>query len=446
MLSKKYEIIRQIAEGGMGSIYLALDKHLERQVIVKTVKENMDRIYRESLIWEKEMLQKLSHPALPVVYDFWEEDDRSFLVMEYIEGVTLSDYVKQYGKVSEQTAIEWGIEVAGVLSFLHGQNPPIIYRDLKPSNLILQSDGKIRLIDFGAATVFNAGILKEPLSVGTPGYSAPEQLKNGEDLVINDIYSLGAVLHELVTGVLGSEAVENKRAVRAYDRGISVRLEQIIETCLSENMEERYQSAEKVKDALLLCKKKSLWKQGWELLCKITVGGVWFMASFSFFMPLIQGIPEAVFPFPFLYRPLCICLIAVSLQMFRSSRRRKKSKLIKVEKSILLTEKKFVGWYLLLAGIGIGSMLMFFCTTDRQLVMAAGNSNSLWVELRDEENRKLLLQEGAVYYPERRVRFDIAKDELPRGRLSFRILAVDEEGEVYESRVFLVEGNERIED
>ncbi len=446
MLSDKYELIGPIAEGGMGCVYLALDKHLERQVVVKVSKEALDNTYRESLILEKEMLQRLSHPALPAVYDFFEEEGRSYLIMEYVDGITLSDYVEQYGKVPEQTAVEWGVELAKVLSFLHGQNPPVVYRDLKPSNIILQSDGKIRLIDFGAATVFSAGFLKEQLAAGTPGYSAPEQLKAGDSPVTSDIYSLGAVLHELVTGILGSKTTGTKRPVREYDRGISAKLEKVIDTCLKEKGEERYQSADRVKDALLLCRQKSGWKRGGELLYKVVVTGLWVMVFFSFFIPLMQGVPENAIPFPFLYRPFTFLSVVVLLQALTGVCRRKKHSLLKVEKSILLTEKKFVGWYLILAVMGVGSVLMLWHAAGAKQVMAAKEVNALWVELRDEENRKLLLQEGAVYQPEKRVRFDIAKDELPRGTLSLRILAIDEEGAVYESRVFLVEGKERAEE
>ena len=446
MLSDKYMLIQPIAEGGMGCVYLALDKHLERRVIVKVSKEALDNTYRESLILEKELLQRLSHPALPAVYDFFEEEGKSYLIMEYVEGTTLSDYMEQYGKVNEQTVVEWGVELAEILSFLHSQNPPIVYRDLKPSNIILQLDGKIRLIDFGTATVYGAGFLKGQLVAGTPGYSAPEQLKAGNNMITCDIYSLGAVLHELVTGISGVKTMETKRPVREYDRGISSRLEQVINICLKEKGEERYQSADRVKEALLFCRRKSVWKRGMEFLYKTLIAGLWIMTFGAFFIPLVQGIPENMVPFPFLYKPLSLLSMAVLFQILSGVIRRKTHSLIKVEKSILLTEKKFVGWYLILAVISIGSALILHHVADIKQVNAAKEVNTFWVELRDEKNRKLLLQEGAVYQPKNRIRFDIAKEELPRGILSLRILAIDEEGEVYESRVFLVEGNERTED
>ena len=451
----KYEVLKLIAEGGMGSVYLVKDLHLNKLAAVKVSKGRMNEAALEgSILQEKEVLKQLSHPALPQIIDFFEEEGNNFLVMEYVEGITLEQYLRKFGKVPPSQALKWGIELTEVLGYLHSQNPPVIYRDLKPANIIVQPDGRLRMIDFGTAFTTTFQPEKEMFLMGTQEYSAPEQWKSRSVGKECDIFALGAVLHELLTGMHPSPCHMERRPVREYDRTIPRELENVIEVCLKKRPSDRYQSMEQVREALSGSGKKRIrgriflgMKKGIGIL-------LWILMGASFFIPLLKGVRETEFPFPFLIQPL-VLLAAAVLYSFRIRGKRKGKQIIKKqEKSIFLTEKKFSGWYV--AGILLlvaANALSAECAvvrkgtvfqwpgTEAVEVAAAEKKEQLWVEMRDEKNRKLLLKDGAVYEPTERVRFDIPCESLPDGKISMQILAVDEAGEIYESRVFLVEGN-----
>ncbi len=208
LLKQRYRILTTVGKGGMGAVYIAEDTQLgNRTVAVKEmsqsglssqeIAEATDNFKREALI-----LAALQHHHLPNIYDHFSDSGRWYLVMTYIKGETLEDYLERSPgkKLPVKEAIEVGIQLCTVLDYLHSQQPPIIFRDLKPSNIMRAPDGHIYLIDFGIARHFKPGQARDTAYFGSAGYASPEQYGRAQTTPRSDIYSLGAVLHQLISG------------------------------------------------------------------------------------------------------------------------------------------------------------------------------------------------------------------------------------------------------
>ena len=207
ILQGRYEILRPLGQGGMSIVYLAADNRLGQvPVAVKKLDATqLGQAHKQSAIdairQEALTLAKLNHPGIARVMDYFSNGDYLYLVMEYVQGETLEEAISRTPRgYDEQHAIDWIGQLAQVLDYLHRQNPPIIFRDLKPSNIMVQPDGKLKLIDFGIARMFKPGKTADTQSLGTPGYAAPEQYGRGQTDTRSDVYSLGVVVHRLLTG------------------------------------------------------------------------------------------------------------------------------------------------------------------------------------------------------------------------------------------------------
>ena len=209
ILHKRYLIIGKLGKGGMGTVYKAEDTLLgNRPVAIKEMSQQdlspqqivdaTDAFKREAL-----MLARLHHPHLPVIHDFFGEQDRWYLVMSFIEGETLEQYQRKtrQARLPLDEVITIGLQLCNVFAYLHAQQPPIIFRDLKPANIMRTPSGELYLIDFGIARHFKAGQAKDTESFGSKGYAAPEQYGHTQTSPQTDIYSLGAVLYQLLTGI-----------------------------------------------------------------------------------------------------------------------------------------------------------------------------------------------------------------------------------------------------
>lgn len=248
------KIIRQLAFGGFSAIYLAQMDGLDMVVLKEAVvPASADPVTKEQAIryLEKEsaMLCALQHPNIAVVKDFFVEDERHYLLLEYINGADLRQFVKQNGVVSSTQVLNWSIDMAEILAYLHGQNPPIIHRDLTPDNIVLQNDGGIKLIDFGAANEF-LGTATGTL-IGKQAYIAPEQLR-GKATLASDLYSLGGTMHFLLTA---QEPVplSVSRPLEINDK-LDKDLSQIIEKLTAYEETERFTSADALKEELVSLK------------------------------------------------------------------------------------------------------------------------------------------------------------------------------------------------
>src|SRR5579862_4698786 len=206
LLLDRYIIVRRVGGGGMGSVYQARDRRLaDRLCAVKEMIELFaDQGQRlkavEDFKREAEVLAQLEHPSIPTIYDYFIENGRYYLVMKWIGGGDLADQMRMKGGiVDELTVTTWGIQIADVLHFIHSQKPPIIYRDLKPANLMLDDkSGRVMLVDFGIARIVRP-TEKGVTAIGTMGYAPPE-LFAGKVEPRSDIYSLGATMFHMVTG------------------------------------------------------------------------------------------------------------------------------------------------------------------------------------------------------------------------------------------------------
>ena len=252
VLAGKYELLEQIGEGGCSIVYLAWDRHIERHVAIKAQKDPKQDDSENILRNEVELLKGLSHPMLPTVYDFFRED-RWYLVMEYIDGESLHDFINREGELSEKLSCEWAEQILGLLSYLHGHKPPIIYRDLKPENIIVCKDGSLKVVDFGAAFCVKYDYDSNRLEkmAGTMGYAAPEQLLKGR---LNnaadersDIYNFGATLYHMLTGSIPPVQVRGCLSVRKVNPSLTQGIERIVRKCTATDPSMRYQSVVDIK-------------------------------------------------------------------------------------------------------------------------------------------------------------------------------------------------------
>lgn len=251
VLGGKYEILKKIGQGGMSIVYLAMDIRLNKQWAVKEIKKgkNQDtKTLLKGLQMEANVLKMVDHPALPRIVDILDYNGTVFVVMDYIEGRPLNEVLKSGGAQSQEMVIGWAKELCSALDYLHSMNPPIIYRDMKPSNIMLKPDGKVKLIDFGTAKEFDVESLADTTALGTRGYAAPEQFGDAKGRGIHktdartDIYSLGATLYHIVTGKNPSEPPYLIKPIRTWNPALSSGLEKIIGKCTMSNPEERYQT------------------------------------------------------------------------------------------------------------------------------------------------------------------------------------------------------------
>ena len=194
VIDGKYEILTEIGHGGMSVVYLAMDTHLNKQWAVKEIKKRgkakTDEIVVNSLLAEANLMKRLDHPSLPRIVDIIDNGITIYVVMDYIEGESLDKILGEFGAQPEELVIGWAKQLCDALSYLHSQKPPIIYRDMKPANVMLKPEGNIKIIDFGIAREYKEQNLSDTTVLGTKGYAPPEQY-NGQTDARSDIYALG---------------------------------------------------------------------------------------------------------------------------------------------------------------------------------------------------------------------------------------------------------------
>lgn len=207
LLKQRYRVISQVGKGGFGAVYKAEDIELGNRIVA--VKEMSQRgLSPQELIeatgaFKREalLLANLMHPNLPRIYEHFSETGRWYLVMDFIEGETLEEYLGgKGGRLPVEEVLDIGMQLCTVLDYLHTRQPPVIFRDLKPSNIIRTSTKHLYLIDFGIARHFKMGQAKDTIAFGSPGYAAPEQYGKAQTTPRSDIYSLGAELHQMLSG------------------------------------------------------------------------------------------------------------------------------------------------------------------------------------------------------------------------------------------------------
>jgi serine/threonine-protein kinase len=246
VIDGKYEILTEIGRGGMSVVYLAMDTHLNKQWAVKEIRKKgngkNDEVVVNSLLAEANMMKRLDHPSLPRIVDIIDNGVTIFVVMDYIEGESLDKILAEYGSQPEELVIGWAKQLCDALSYLHSQKPPIIYRDMKPANVMLKPEGNIKIIDFGIAREYKEMSLADTTVLGTKGYAPPEQY-SGQTDARSDIYALGMTMHHLLTGI-DPRTGEAYAPVRMWNPEVSEGMEMIIDKCVQPAAEHRYQNCQ----------------------------------------------------------------------------------------------------------------------------------------------------------------------------------------------------------
>ena len=242
----------------MGAVYLVEDARVfgKRWALKELLDALLSPADRAQAIQqfeiEAKMLVRLSHPNLPAIVDYFSEGGRQYLMMEYIDGETLSTVLtKAASFLPEAQVTAWATQLCDVLAYLHSQKPPVIFRDLKPDNIMLTQAGVIKLIDFGIARSFRQGKAKDTQIMGTPGFAAPEQYGSGQTDARSDIYSLGATLHQLLTRHDPASQPFALPRCRALNSSVSTKMDAVISKATERTPAQRFQTALEMKQALL---------------------------------------------------------------------------------------------------------------------------------------------------------------------------------------------------
>ena len=255
VIDNKYEILKQIGKGGMSTVYLAMDKRLNKQWAVKeinkAVNDKNNEVVVQSLLAEANLMKRLDHPSLPRIVDIIDNGRTIYVIMDYIEGESLDKILNTNGPQPQALVVEWAKQLCDVLSYLHNQKPPIIYRDMKPANIMLKPEGNLKLIDFGIAREYKQNNMTDTVSLGTRGYAAPEQFGGmGQTDARTDIYCLGVTLYHLLTGQNPAEPPYELYPIRQWNPSLSSGLEYIVQKCTQLNPDDRYQNCDELMYAL----------------------------------------------------------------------------------------------------------------------------------------------------------------------------------------------------
>lgn len=241
LFNDKYKILKTIGSGGMGTVYLAENVALGTKWAVKAIPKKDDANF--DLLAEPNILKKLNHPALPRIIDIEQDEKNIYIIEDYIEGTPLDKQLHTKKSFDEATVIEWAKQLCNILYYLHSQKPnPIIYRDMKPSNIIVSADNVVKVIDFGIAREFKKDSGSDTSYMGTRGYAAPEQYGTSQTDARTDIYSLGVTMYHLLTGKSPNEPPYEFKPLRLIDNSFSEGIEFIVNKCVQNDPVNRYQS------------------------------------------------------------------------------------------------------------------------------------------------------------------------------------------------------------
>ncbi len=258
LLNKRYEVLGLLGKGGMGSVYKVADRR-KRGRILAAKELRADGLPPEKATealalfqTEARILARLTHPNLPKVSDYFSVPGRHYIIMELVKGRTLEQVLaaRQGRPVDERLALSWALQACRAMHFLSVQQPPVVFRDLKPSNIMIDGDGRVKLIDFGIARFFKQDRQEDTYIYGTPGYAAPEQYGSGQTDVRSDIFSLGATLHHCLTGRNPSENPLEFPDPLLLNPSLQKGTARIMRKALDPEMKRRYQSAQDMKQAI----------------------------------------------------------------------------------------------------------------------------------------------------------------------------------------------------
>lgn len=453
-LKEKYIFYEEIGSGGSGKVYKAYDRHLQRMVAIK-------RFRTEDAASDRElgMLKELCHPAFPAVTDYMEEQGYKYLVMEYIEGKNLADYIREKGNVGQERAVKWALELTEALIYLHERKCPVIYRDMKPANIMIDGKEHVRMVDFGTAFLrYQEG--EETCAGGTWGYAAPEQFEKGCGRMVDersDIYGLGATLFHMLTGCDPSRPPFLMQPVRFYDRRLSAELERIVRKATEQEREKRYSNVRRMKQELENYGRADRMKRFAGHVVKTAYGTALVGLAISFFRlwawierldggggggtmaGKLYGMERSAAEGRMLFTAACILLLCIG----RSAVSRWGSRGyrgVRQEKNVLLTVKNGKGLAMaLLLGVlaagGTGSGSVW--AKDTADYIQDGAEHTLFVIVRNEQGQKLLIRYDAEYSLSDTLKLELPLKNFEKGEhYELRLECIDRETGTAQSRTF----------
>lgn len=255
ILQQRYKIVKILGQGGMGAVYLAEDQRLPTSWAIKEMKkeglsEEEKAEAAELFQTEARLLSELRHRNLPRIVDFFDQNEQLYLVMDYVEGMSLEQRMREEGPIPAKFALELSLQITDVLDYLHTRENPIVFRDFKPGNVMLTPNEEVKLIDFGIARVFKKEASTDTKALGTPGYAAPEQYGKGQSGPRTDIYAFGATLHHALTGRDPSGEPFQFPPITDFRQDLPPEFVALLESCLNLRANERPESAFAVKRVL----------------------------------------------------------------------------------------------------------------------------------------------------------------------------------------------------
>lgn len=255
VLQQRYKIVKILGHGGMGAVYLGEDQRLPTKWAIKEMKkeglsEEEKAEAAELFQTEARLLSELRHRNLPRIVDFFEQNEQLYLVMDFVEGQTLEQRMRDGGPIPVKFALEMSLQIADVLDYLHSREEPIVFRDFKPGNVMLTPHDEVKLIDFGIARVFKKEASTDTKALGTPGYAAPEQYGKGQSGPRTDIYAFGATLHHALTGRDPTGAPFQFAPITEFRQDLPPEFVSLLESCVQLKAADRPESAFAVKRVL----------------------------------------------------------------------------------------------------------------------------------------------------------------------------------------------------
>lgn len=272
VVSGKYQVVEKLGSGGSGEVYKAYHVDLKTPWALKIIPSDDELAENELTV-----LKKLNHPAFPRVVDVVRENGKTIVVFDFYEGPNLQQLIELYGRIDESRVYDWTMQILDALSYLHGIKPePIIYRDLKPSNLIALDDGTVKLVDFGAARQFKPSSRDDTVYLGTPGYAAPEQYGLGQTDVRTDIYNFGMTVFHLLTGHHPLECNEFRVQELLKETGVSSKFSAVIMKCTAKDPDERFMSVAEIQNVLssYTNKNQTVYRAAGKNAVEISVSGI----------------------------------------------------------------------------------------------------------------------------------------------------------------------------
>lgn len=421
VIGGRYLLKKKIGQGGSGFVYLCHDNKLHKDWAAKELTKTAD--VERSM--ELELLKTISCNAFPRIVDVVKEEGNFYLIMDYIEGVSLKDKMKQQ-LLTESDVLPWALDIARGILYLHKMTPAILYMDCKPDNIMLTWGGEIRLIDLGSAYVCWKD--KKQRISGTKFFAPREQRnsndENGLPDVRSDIYAFGMTLYYLLTGGKKEWRVNGRLRIRNVNPHVSWGMSHIIEKCTMENPEQRYQSMEEVIYQLCHIREVGRWKKGKEYMARIiSVTGKGVAAFICLVLAYqYETSRDVVFFWGFI---IFLCILLISCM-------RKRFTVYEIKRDIFCGNGKRI-LYILVVAIGLMSVVHITSYAARQEETVKemndmGENSKLKVVLYDNQGRKILIKDGTSWGIEKDIIISIPIEEISEKEGEIGISYTNDEG------------------